>query len=165
MSFRFKSACSSTRKAEKGAKARSPTDDDERMRRGKEERDTTASLLLTMSDSNAKKKVTVSLLDYGAGNVRSVRNAITSCGYSLVDITRPVPDRRGRPSSSSPASAPTTRPWTCCKREGYDAALRVYLAAGPAVPGHMPGDADALREQRGDRTRRDTSARPSRASA
>jgi imidazole glycerol-phosphate synthase len=32
-------------------------------------------------------KVTVSLLDYGAGNVRSVRNAITSLGYSIKDVT------------------------------------------------------------------------------
>lgn len=29
----------------------------------------------------------VSLLDYGAGNVRSVRNAITKCGYEIEDIT------------------------------------------------------------------------------
>lgn len=31
----------------------------------------------------------VSLLDYGAGNVRSVRNAITSNGYEIEDITDP----------------------------------------------------------------------------
>jgi glutamine amidotransferase/cyclase len=31
----------------------------------------------------------VSLLDYGAGNVRSVRNAILASGYDLVDITEP----------------------------------------------------------------------------
>jgi len=31
----------------------------------------------------------VSLLDYGAGNVRSVRNAIRSLGYDIVDITEP----------------------------------------------------------------------------
>lgn len=29
----------------------------------------------------------VSLLDYGAGNVRSVRNAIAKCGYEIEDIT------------------------------------------------------------------------------
>lgn len=31
----------------------------------------------------------VSLLDYGAGNVRSVRNAITTNGYEIEDITSP----------------------------------------------------------------------------
>jgi glutamine amidotransferase/cyclase len=31
----------------------------------------------------------VSLLDYGAGNVRSVRNAVASLGYDLVDIKSP----------------------------------------------------------------------------
>lgn len=31
----------------------------------------------------------ISLLDYGAGNVRSVRNAITRLGYQLVDIRQP----------------------------------------------------------------------------
>lgn len=32
-------------------------------------------------------KLKVSLLDYGAGNVRSVRNAITTIGYEIEDIT------------------------------------------------------------------------------
>jgi glutamine amidotransferase/cyclase len=36
-----------------------------------------------------EKKITVHLLDYGAGNVRSVRNAITANGYELVDIESP----------------------------------------------------------------------------
>jgi len=81
-----------------------------------------------MSDSNAKKKVTVSLLDYGAGNVRSVRNAITSCGYDIVDITHPsqIDDASVIifPGVGSYHSA-----MDVLKREGYDAALRVYLAA------------------------------------
>ncbi|KAG8458516.1 hypothetical protein KFE25_003051 [Diacronema lutheri] len=33
--------------------------------------------------------VTVSLLDYGAGNVRSVRNALSKLGYRVVDIDKP----------------------------------------------------------------------------
>ena len=41
-----------------------------------------------MSDCTAQT-LTVSLLDYGAGNVRSVRNAISALGYSIVDITSP----------------------------------------------------------------------------
>lgn len=44
-----------------------------------------------MASSSASPAVTkpsmvVSLLDYGAGNVRSVRNAIKASGYSLVDV-------------------------------------------------------------------------------
>uniref|UniRef100_A0A7S0V8H8 Imidazole glycerol phosphate synthase hisHF n=1 Tax=Polytomella parva TaxID=51329 RepID=A0A7S0V8H8_9CHLO len=35
----------------------------------------------------SKREVT--LLDYGAGNVRSVRNAITKLGYSIKDVTKP----------------------------------------------------------------------------
>ncbi len=31
----------------------------------------------------------VSLLDYGAGNVRSIRNAIKSLGYEIRDIKEP----------------------------------------------------------------------------
>ena len=32
----------------------------------------------------------VTLLDYGAGNVRSVRNAIRALGFSVIDVTRPA---------------------------------------------------------------------------
>lgn len=34
-----------------------------------------------------RRSTVVSLLDYGAGNVRSVRNAITSLGFDIKDIT------------------------------------------------------------------------------
>jgi glutamine amidotransferase/cyclase len=33
--------------------------------------------------------VKVSLLDYGAGNIRSIRNAIRSLGYDIIDIITP----------------------------------------------------------------------------
>ena len=38
------------------------------------------------NDANNSGKPTVSLLDYGAGNVRSVRNALQALGYPVVDI-------------------------------------------------------------------------------
>jgi glutamine amidotransferase/cyclase len=41
----------------------------------------------------ATKEVT--LLDYGAGNVRSVRNAIKKLGYSIKDVRTDVPSSRG----------------------------------------------------------------------
>ena len=31
----------------------------------------------------------VHILDYGAGNVRSVRNAIRSCGFEVTDVKSP----------------------------------------------------------------------------
>ena len=31
----------------------------------------------------------VTLLDYGAGNVRSIRNAVKALGYEVVDVTDP----------------------------------------------------------------------------
>ena len=37
--------------------------------------------------TTARTRSTVSLLDYGAGNVRSVRNAIIALGYEVEDIT------------------------------------------------------------------------------
>lgn len=74
------------------------------------------------------KKLVVSLLDYGAGNVRSVRNAITSCGYTIVDITSPSQINDADviifPGVGSYHSA-----MTVLQNEGYDAALRAYLAA------------------------------------
>ena len=74
------------------------------------------------------KKLTVSLLDYGAGNVRSVRNAIASCGYAIVDITEPsqiaAADVIVFPGVGSFHSA-----MTVLRERGYDAALREYLRA------------------------------------
>jgi len=74
------------------------------------------------------KKLVVSLLDYGAGNVRSVRNAITSCGYTIVDITDPsqisTADVIIFPGVGSYHSA-----MEVLQNKGYDAALREYLAA------------------------------------
>ena len=37
----------------------------------------------------AGSKGSVTLLDYGAGNVRSVRNAIVRCGYDVIDVSSP----------------------------------------------------------------------------
>ncbi|CAM9821721.1 unnamed protein product [Pylaiella littoralis] len=50
-----------------------------------------ASLPASAPDAAAedKSKVVVSLLDYGAGNVRSVRNAIKASGYTTIDVLTP----------------------------------------------------------------------------
>eukprot|EP00548_Thalassiothrix_antarctica_P008368 CAMPEP_0194134214 /NCGR_PEP_ID=MMETSP0152-20130528/4292_1 /TAXON_ID=1049557 /ORGANISM="Thalassiothrix antarctica, Strain L6-D1" /LENGTH=555 /DNA_ID=CAMNT_0038829839 /DNA_START=171 /DNA_END=1838 /DNA_ORIENTATION=+ len=68
----------------------------------------------------------VSLLDYGAGNVRSVRNAIRACGYEIEDITSPsqIDDAKVIvfPGVGSYGSA-----MKVLKEKGYDEPLRKYL--------------------------------------
>ncbi|KAL7571844.1 hypothetical protein ACA910_002921 [Epithemia clementina (nom. ined.)] len=44
---------------------------------------------MAVSAADSNKSFKVSLLDYGAGNVRSVRNAIAANGYEIEDITTP----------------------------------------------------------------------------
>lgn len=69
----------------------------------------------------------VSLLDYGAGNVRSVRNAILANGYEIEDITSPAQIDDAKviifPGVGSFGSA-----MRVLKEKGYDAPLRKYLA-------------------------------------
>lgn len=68
----------------------------------------------------------VSLLDYGAGNVRSVRNAILACGYEIEDITEPSQIAEAKaiifPGVGSYGSA-----MKVLKEKGYDGPLREYL--------------------------------------
>ena len=69
----------------------------------------------------------VSLLDYGAGNVRSVRNAILACGYEIEDITDPVQISQAKviifPGVGSYGSA-----MKVLKEKGFDQPLREYLS-------------------------------------
>ena len=69
----------------------------------------------------------VSLLDYGAGNVRSVRNAILACGYEIEDITEPSQIVSAKvivfPGVGSYGSA-----MRVLKEKGYDGPLREYLS-------------------------------------
>ena len=69
----------------------------------------------------------VSLLDYGAGNVRSVRNAIMANGYEIEDITDPsqIADAKVLvfPGVGSYGSA-----MSVLNNQGYDEPLRQYLA-------------------------------------
>jgi len=73
------------------------------------------------------KKLQVSLLDYGAGNVRSVRNAIAAAGYEIVDITEPSQIDTAEviifPGVGSYSSA-----MSVLQSKGYDAPLRRYLS-------------------------------------
>lgn len=68
----------------------------------------------------------VSLLDYGAGNVRSVRNAILANGYEIEDIERPEQIAQAKviifPGVGSFGSA-----MRVLREKGYDEPLRAYL--------------------------------------
>uniref|UniRef100_A0A7S3DLQ0 Imidazole glycerol phosphate synthase hisHF n=1 Tax=Entomoneis paludosa TaxID=265537 RepID=A0A7S3DLQ0_9STRA len=68
----------------------------------------------------------VSLLDYGAGNVRSVRNAIAANGYEIEDITSPEQILQAKvivfPGVGSFGSA-----MRVLKEKGFDGPLREYL--------------------------------------
>ncbi|WP_296806174.1 imidazole glycerol phosphate synthase subunit HisF [Thiocapsa sp.] len=71
----------------------------------------------------------ISLLDYGAGNVRSLRNAIHSLGFSLTEIERPADilkaERLIFPGVGSFGAAMQR-----LQSLGYVEPLREYLAAG-----------------------------------
>jgi glutamine amidotransferase/cyclase len=73
--------------------------------------------------------VMISLLDYGAGNVRSVRNAVRRLGYELTDIERPEDILRAErlifPGVGSFGSAMQR-----LHQYGYVEPLREYLRAG-----------------------------------
>ncbi|KAJ1628918.1 histidine biosynthesis protein HisF:Imidazole glycerol phosphate synthase [Pavlovales sp. CCMP2436] len=72
--------------------------------------------------------LTVSLLDYGAGNVRSVRNALVKLGYPVVDVDRPEQLRDAQvvvfPGVGSFGSA-----MAFLKQKGFLEPLREYVRA------------------------------------
>ena len=70
----------------------------------------------------------ISLLDYGAGNVRSLRNAIRHLGYDLVDIERPA-DILKAERLIFPGVGAFGAAMDRLHRLGYMQPLREYLAA------------------------------------
>ena len=85
-------------------------------------------LVLVPPPREGRRPLTVSLLDYGAGNVRSVRNAIAACGYGVIDISSP-----SQISSAEVVVFPGVGSYhsamTVLRARGYDVALREYLNA------------------------------------
>jgi glutamine amidotransferase/cyclase len=79
--------------------------------------------------SHVRKNVLITLLDYGAGNVRSVRNAIRSLGAAIRDVNSPDDIRRAEklvfPGVGSFGSAMSR-----LRAEGYAEPLREYLLQG-----------------------------------
>lgn len=70
----------------------------------------------------------ISLLDYGAGNVRSVRNAIQALGFSLTEIKRPE-DILKAERLIFPGVGAFGAAMERLQRLGYVEPLRAYLAA------------------------------------
>jgi glutamine amidotransferase/cyclase len=89
----------------------------------------------------------ISLLDYGAGNVRSLRNAITHLGFDLIDIQRPD-DILAAERLLFPGVGAFGAAMERLHRLGYVEPLREYLAAGRPYLGHLYRLADAFRGQR-----------------
>jgi glutamine amidotransferase/cyclase len=71
----------------------------------------------------------ISLLDYGAGNVRSVRNAITHLGFQLADIRRPA-DILKADCVIFPGVGAFGAAMERLDALGYIEPLKAYLAAG-----------------------------------
>jgi imidazole glycerol-phosphate synthase len=68
----------------------------------------------------------VSLLDYGAGNVRSVRNAIVACGYEVHDIVQPD-EILAAQVIVFPGVGSFETAMQVLQERGYDTPLRTYL--------------------------------------
>jgi imidazole glycerol-phosphate synthase len=81
----------------------------------------------SISSSISKKPFKVSILDYGAGNVRSVRNAVASLGYELEDISsaQQIADASVLIFPGVGAYGSAMR---VLQEQGYDAAIKQYLA-------------------------------------
>ncbi|CAM9252731.1 unnamed protein product [Heterosigma akashiwo] len=80
------------------------------------------------SESSSVKQP-VHFLDYGAGNVRSVRNAILKCGYEIVDITRPE-DIAEANAIIFPGVGSFGAAMQNLRDKGYLEPLRAHLQAG-----------------------------------
>jgi len=82
-----------------------------------------------MSVPKHKTSKVVTLLDYGAGNVRSVRNAITKLGYTTRDVTCPD-DIRNADSLVFPGVGSFASCMQRLQEEKYEAPLREYIVSG-----------------------------------
>jgi glutamine amidotransferase/cyclase len=81
----------------------------------------------TTNTNTTNTKLKVSLLDYGAGNVRSVRNAIMANGYEIEDITC-VQQIHDAACIIFPGVGSFGSAMSVLKEKGFDEPLRQYLA-------------------------------------
>jgi glutamine amidotransferase/cyclase len=80
----------------------------------------------SFNKEQGNSKLVVSILDYGAGNVRSVRNAIASLGYEIQDITA-ADQIRDASVLVFPGVGAFGSAMSVLKEKGYDVALSSYL--------------------------------------
>ena len=73
----------------------------------------------------------VSLLDYGAGNVRSIRNAIAALGYEVRDVEGPQ-DIANAERLVFPGVGAFGAAMDVLAEKGYTNALKVRLPAPPS---------------------------------
>jgi glutamine amidotransferase/cyclase len=71
------------------------------------------------------------LLDYGAGNVRSVRNAIRHLGYTVRDVASPA-DLAAAPRLVFPGVGAFGTAMEVLRAKGYVQPLKDYVQARPA---------------------------------
>ena len=76
--------------------------------------------------------IRVAVVDYGAGNLVSIRNALGLLGADGARGRRRPRSSRTRRSSSCPASAPASRPWAAC-------VARAWSGPSSSVSGRAPG--------------------------
>lgn len=77
--------------------------------------------------ASAQKQVT--LLDYGAGNVRSLRNALKRLGFAVIDVETPG-DIASADKLIFPGVGSYGQAMTMLKRKGLTEALKDYVMAG-----------------------------------
>lgn len=77
----------------------------------------------------AGRNVLISLLDYGAGNVRSVRNAVRSLGFEVADV-RSAADIRKAEKLVFPGVGSFGSAMERLRAEGYASALREHILKG-----------------------------------
>ena len=80
-------------------------------------------------NTHANKDEVVTLLDYGAGNVRSVRNAITKLGYTVKDVSTAA-DLASATKLVFPGVGAYGSAMEILKQRGLVEPLRDYVRAG-----------------------------------
>ncbi len=76
---------------------------------------------------NAVDKGAITLLDYGAGNIRSIKNAITKLGYTIKEVGS-IADIERADRLVFPGVGAFGQAMEALRAKGYDEALRAYLA-------------------------------------
>ena len=76
---------------------------------------------------NAVDKGAITLLDYGAGNIRSIKNAITKLGYTIKEVGS-IADIERADRLVCPGVGAFGQAMEALRAKGYDEALRAYLA-------------------------------------